>query len=287
MVLKAHPGYLGIARINDQEFRCSSFDINPQQTPLFYDHTIGLNDTIPLDSSTKGEILGTRNTQKRIWRPSPINITGGMSFPCSYEDNSNPKWQYVFDRAIDANYFDVYFNPYCEKSRRFLDCRINTFNFSCQAGDIANISLDVAAMSMELSEAYRGYDTAEKLLTWDVVKVQVSQYEPVANLKISGFNFTVNNNIETIFTCRGNNQQSMFPYDLRAGMQEVTGSVVMYLEQGQEFIPLTLEDYAIIELECPGFSTLMHVVFSSNKLDGVIGPVVTELPFTGVDKVFY
>ncbi len=69
------PGYMGLASIDGSYIRCTSFSVNPSQEATFYDHVIGLKDTVPSNSATKGEDLGITyaNTQKRIWEKSSFN----------------------------------------------------------------------------------------------------------------------------------------------------------------------------------------------------------------------
>ncbi len=66
---QVRPGYMGLAVVDGTQFRCTSFSVNPNQDVLFYNHVIGLKDTVPSDSATKGEDLSKINTQRRIWRP--------------------------------------------------------------------------------------------------------------------------------------------------------------------------------------------------------------------------
>jgi len=289
------PGFIGIATIEGRKIRCTSFDVNPNQTSLFYDHTIGIRDTVPITSATKGEQdpltphgSNVRNTQKRIWRPSTIEVSGGISFPATVLDSGYSFCSRLFNIAGWADYFDLDFWYYCGNGKTFSDCRVNTFGFNIQAGDILNI--DASVMGKDIADATPPevfHKEAEKLVTWDVVNITVSGYTPLENLLITGFNFQINNNLSNIYTNGSVAVPNLKPHDIRAGMQEVTGSLSIYLEQGQEFIPISLTTPAEIAISCPSLNTTMHVVFQSNKMSGAIGPIVTEIPFVGVDKYFY
>jgi len=288
MVLPVRPGYMGIARVNDKLIRCTSFDVNPNQSVSFYDHTIGLNDTSPSNSSTKGEALHTRQTQQRIWRPSVIEVSGGMGFPAAIADIGTIAVNEIFSLAAYADYFDLDFWYYCGMGKKFKNCRINTFSFNIQAADILNIDTNIFAKDIEEDSPTEPFQTiAEKLITWDVIKVTVTNYSPIENILITGFNFQINNNLSNIYTNGSILSPTLKPYDIRVGMQQVSGSVTIFLDQGQEFIPISLEDYAEIKIESPCINTTMHVVFQSNQISGQVGPVVTEIPFVGVDKYFY
>ena len=285
------PGYMGLATINGLRIRCTSFTVNPNQDALFYDHVIGLKDTIPADSSTKGENLGPTyaNTQKRIWRPSPISIGGGISFPATDNNLRN-----IFLLARYANYFDLDFMYYCkngttgQECRRFKDCRVNDFDFSVTSGDIVNVSMNVFAKNIEENVPFYHHTTPEKLITWDQSPVVVTSPSFVINhLHVNGINFKINNNVQNIYVARNiSTTDSLLPWDLRVGMQEVTGSLNIYLESGYEFIPINLASPSVIQISFPGMTLSMSVVFKSNQIEGQVGPIITQLPFIGVDKVF-
>jgi hypothetical protein len=284
------PGYKGKLNIDDIDVRCTSFGVNPTQTALFYDHVIGLRDTIPTDDSTKGvidEASTDTNIQKRIWRPSVRSIAGGLSFPAT--ENSLNKF---FELGRYAQYFDFSFLYYCgseDNTREFEDCRVNNFDFSVNAGDIVQISVDVMGKKVTTTTSYSNYITPEKLITWDQCGVTVNNapFSVTPNL-IQGVNFKINNNVQPIYVAGtpSINDDSLNPYDLRVGMQEVTGNLIIYLEAGQEFIPISLTTPATITISIPGSNIEITAVFQTNSMEGVVGPVSTSLPFVGVDRYF-
>jgi len=286
-------GYMGLADIGGTNVRCNSFTVNPNQDILFYNHVIGLKDTIPADNSTKTEDLGLTyaNVQRKIWRPSPISITGGISFPATKKNLSN-----IFDLARYANYFDTNFTYFChateKNTREFIDCRINSFDFSIVAGDIVNISLDVACKNIKFDlNKYISYTEAEKLITWDKVPVKIENASFTSNnMIIQGFNFKINNNLQTIYTTTSetNKTESLLPTDIRVGMQEVTGSVAIYYDRGYEFVPIDLNTVANIKANMgdAGINLDMTVVFKPHQFEGNVGPLLVQLPFVCVDYSF-
>lgn len=280
---------MGLATIDDTKIRCTSFNVNPNQDVLFYNHVIGLKDTIPTDSATKGEDLGSTyaNVQRKIWRPSPIAITGGMSFPATDKNVKD-----MFLKARYANYFDLDFAYYCgtgsEGGRKFKDCRIADYDFNVTSGDLLNVSTTIHAKNIEDGDGFSSYTTAEKLITWDAVKITVTSAPfTIDSDIISGFNFKINNNIQTIYVAKSSDpvtDSSLLPHDLRVGMQEITGSITIYLEQGKEFIPINLDTVAKINIQILNTYTItIDAVFKSNQIEGMVGPIITQLPFVGVD----
>lgn len=272
-------GYIGILSLNGKKIRCTSFSINPNQTSLFYNHVIGLNDTVPNGDGTKGEAVGIIQTQRRIWRPSTVSISGSISFPAT-KDNIKA----IFDYAKYGNYFDITFNYYCKEGKTFKYCRINGFELSVQSGDIVNISLDIVCKDIGDSTVEMTYNDAEKLITWDKVSVTGSGFDSNG---INGFSFKINNNAMPIYISQdpsSTDSTGLKPFDLRLGMQEVTGSIMVYLKAGEEFIDAN--GLVPITVTVDTWSTTINAVFQSNRMDGLVGPVMTELPFVGVDKAF-
>lgn len=290
--MSVKPGYMGLADIGGTKVRCNSFSINPNQDVLFYDHVIGLKDTVPADNSTKQEDLGLTyaNVQRKIWRPSPISITGGISFPATENNLSD-----IFNLARYANYFNTDFTYYChaseDNSRTFTDCRINSFDFNIVSGDIVNISLDVACKNVEANNQSANYTGAEKLITWDKVPVEISNAPfSTSNIVVQAFNFKINNNLQTIYTTTSetNTTESLLPTDIRVGMQEVTGTVTLYVNRGYKFIPIGLNNVANIQanMGAAGINLNMTVVFKPSQLEGNVGPILVQLPFVCVDYYF-
>ena len=276
-------GYIGIAQLESGlKIRCIDFNVNPQQDALFYNHAIGLNDTVPTNSSTKGEVVGTIQTQRRIWRPSPIALSGGMSFPAT-EGNL----QEMFDHMKYGTYFNLDFEYYCETQRKFTNCRLNSYNFSITAGDIINTTVDLQALDVEDNTGHIGNSDPEKLITWDKVEISISGDSGIDNSYIQGLDINVNNNLTPIYTANpGTAMDNLLPYDLRLGMQEVTGNLTLFLKEGREYIPTTLTDAIVISITAPSFTTDVNVVLRPRDLNGAIGPIVTSIPFVGVDKAF-
>ena len=281
------PGYIGVAKVDGQIIRCSDFGVNPNQKYSFYDHVIGLNDTVPSDNSTKNENIGVIQTQKRIGRPSVVSISGSFSFPAA-TDGSNPNFSALFNHAKYGTYFDLDFQYHRgggQSSRKFSNCRVNQFSFSCTAGDTVNISVDVFAKDIdEGGGSVSSYQTAEKLITWDKVVVSASGVDSSSG--VQGLEFTINNNLKNVYTTNAPGTLNAFmPYDIRVGMQEVTGSISVYDIPGNTILDHTTGSKTM-SLTVASFSTNIEVVYEPQQTGGTLGPVITSVPFVGVDKPF-
>lgn len=276
------PGYIGVAQIGGTIFRVSDFSVNPSQDFLFYDHVIGLNDTVPAGSLTKGESVGTIQIQKRIGRPSPISINGGFSFPAT----ESGVYPILFEHAKYGTYFNLDFQYHRGggiENRSFTDCRVNNFSFSATAEDIVNITTDVFAKGIEdPGTVVRPYQTAEKLITWDKVVISASGITTTDG--IQGINFSVNNNLKNIYTTKSSFQEpeNLLPFDIRVGMQEVTGSLAVYNIPGVPLITSSTGE-STIAVTLPGLSFTIHVVLKPQELAASVGPIITIVPFVGVD----
>ncbi len=100
MVVKA--GYMGYAEIGGIKVRCSDFNVKLSQDVLFYDHIIGLRDSIPTDIlESKGDV-GAWNEQKLFYRAATKIVEGQVSFPL-LETSANA----FFEEAKTGDYFDL------------------------------------------------------------------------------------------------------------------------------------------------------------------------------------
>jgi len=274
------PGYIGVAEVDGNIIRCSDININVEQDYVFYDHVIGLNDTVPSDSSTKGENVGVIQTQKRIGRPSVAKIGGSLSFPLQEETES------LFSYIKTGEYIDKIVVHYdCENiTRTFYDCRLDNYSFNVTAGDIAHIQTSFYALGEEdTNEGSPGYETAHKLITWDKISVSSSIF---GSGDVFSFEFSANNNVTSIYTANNESEYSPFlPSDLRLGMQEVTGNIVVYNKEGKEFISAS-DDLSTIDLNAYVFSTTIYCMTKPLSLPAAVGIIKTTIPFVGVDKAF-
>jgi len=278
---KALPGYRGIAVIDNRAIRCESFDINPNQEVLFYDHVIGLNDTIPTNSSTKGESVGNIQIQKTFLRPSTIKIEGNLSFTATHNGLS-VNFASLFNYAKYGDYFDTAFTYFCNAARGYKNCRINSFGFSATAGDVLNINTNIIAGDLTTASE-TSYIVPEKVITYEKVSISNTGFD-----NIMGFSFDINNSAEPIYTNDSTTgplspSNKFLPYDIRLGMQAVTGEITIYLYDGMPFIS---GDPVTITVSVADWSTTMKIIYLSNKITGQTKAVTTTIPFVGVDKVF-
>ena len=281
-------GYMGVLVTPDINIRCTSFSLNSSQDLHFYNPVLGINDTLPSGDSTKGETPGTRQPNLRnIFRPGVVAVGGSFSYPATTSAIAT-----FFDVAKSGDYLNndkasvTKFQYYCKtgdnNTTQFTGCRINNFEFNAQAGEVVNISLDMGALDLSFSTLEETYIVPEKIITWDTVIVSTT---PTLN-HIRGVSFKINNNLSPIYTAGATDDTTLFPSDLRLGIQEVSGSVSFYLKQGQAFIPTKKGTADTINISCEGMNINATVFFQTTKAEGVVGPIICELPFVGVGNIF-
>jgi len=123
----------------------------------------------------------------------------------------------------------------------------------------------------------------EKVITYEKVSISNTGFD-----NIMGFSFDINNSAEPIYTNDSTTgplspSNKFLPYDIRLGMQAVTGEITIYLYDGMPFIS---GDPVTITVSVADWSTTMKIIYLSNKITGQTKAVTTTIPFVGVDKVF-
>ena len=295
MVQLVNPGYIGIAQIGSEKIRCSGFNVNPKQDIIFYDHIVGLRDSTPIDlNEGKGDIADfgsfPNNLQKTMFRTGVKIIQGTMDFPLTENIGSE-----IFNLAAQGEWFDIDFDYDCESSRRFIDCKINTYSFSIVAGDIATVSLGIIGIGLEdytTASIVGNYTTAEKLVTWDKVDINVnaSQSGELWD-NLQSFEMTINNNIRPIYTS-GSNQttggavaNNLNPLNLRVGMQHVTGTITKY---NKKYPTLSINGPVDIIVSFPqAVNFTMRTIMKPMTVNGAIGPIISAYGYEAIDKHFY
>jgi len=284
-------GYIGYFQSPGGEIiRSKEFNVATQQNPEFYDHIIGLRDTIPDSEETKGSLSegDEYNTQKTIWRPGVKTTSGTFTFPVTSSEGTCPGFKELFDYSVSGSYFDFSFFFYSGMQRDFFDCRIANFSLNISGGDVINVTVEIHARYMEENTDVdcEKHSVSEKLVTWDEVSLVV----PGANLGTSplqSFNLSITNPIFPIYTSASNQEgaDALNPQELRVGMQEVNG-VLSFYNEGTEFVDMNVAEAKIMTLGFCDFSTPIKAIFKPIVRPGMVGPVVSTLAYVGIDKPF-
>ena len=276
-----NPGFMGIATIGSSSIRCTDFSVNIKQEPVFYDHTIGLRDSIPGSIfDGKGDV-GAYNPQKIIWRPGVKLVQGGFTFP--WTDTNQVKD--LFDIAKRGDTMDDFsFGYSCDFGRTFSGCKMNSFSVKAAAGELITTTIDFIGKDMVDGNGSAGYKNIEKLITWDAASISLSGFD---NTYMSYFEFTINNNCIPIYTSGGNNNDALSPYDIRVGMQMVTGAISFYTGKELKFLEEQINP-STINFSCQdGLSFSMDVILKPLEQNAAVnGPIIRTVAFVGVDKVF-
>lgn len=273
-------GYMGWAEVGDYKVRCTDFNVKLRQDVLFYDHIIGLRDSIPTSIfGGKGEADPPAfNKQKIFYRPSVKIVEGNINFPLA-------EWsaKAFFEPAYKGDSTDITLIYACGVKRKFTDCKINTYNFSATSGELANISISVMGKSIDPDSGTSEeiYDTPEKLITFDNVKIIGTGGDD----GIVSFDFSINNNCIPIYTA-GTNMATdkLLANDIRVGMQQVTGSITFYNDIGpiDTFIE-TITAPQTVTVTAGDFSAELTILYQYPERQGQVSAYVRTIPFVCVD----
>lgn len=265
------PGFIGSAKIGNGRFRCTDFSLNLKQTPLFYDHIIGLRDSVPTSIANMKSDVGNRNEQKKIWRPSTIIIDGGLSFP--WTNNSTA---ILWETARKGDTFSLSFDYNCGIARKFSGCKVNTYTIKASAGEVVSSDLAIIGTSMENESQTSGaplITTTDKLVTWDNASITFG----TTTATLSYFECTISNNCLPIYTNGG-----LAPYEIRVGMQMVTGTLAYFgADSIGTMAAITSATSFIVKIG--SWSQKFNVIFNPQQQNAAIGPIITPIQFTGVD----
>lgn len=269
-------GYMGILSLDGELIRVNTFNVNPEQTPLYYDHTVGLRDSIPTSiKATKGDTGFKDTPQKNLWRPSVIGITGSMAFPV--QEGSE---QSIFEKAKTGDDFDMSYSRDCENAVDYSSCKVSQYQLSMTAGDVPNVSISVMAIDAVEAAANGPWTDTKRLITWDTCSVTVPELN--TDTPILSFNMSINNECKYVYTAGVNNDKKLRPALIRVGLQSVTGTITFY----SKGIDLTFMDDTttekVIQVNMNGFSFGVNCVYVPIKRDGQVGPIISTLGFQGV-----
>ena len=282
-------GYLGSATLYDTSIRCTDFSVNVIQTPLFYDHYIGLRDSIPTALFEVKSDIGNRNPQKIIWRGSTKIVQGGLSFPW-VDSGLGLFWT----EARTGSSFDMDFNYTCGIGRSYTGCKVNSYSLKASAGEIINTSLDIIGTHAEEKNDEEAplIDRNDKLVSWDAVSITVTNEESKSDELTSNLayvEFNVANNCIPIFTMGGNKKSAggeavnyLEPFDIRVGIQVVTGTLAYYHTKSLAWLE-NANIASVISFKIGEWEQNLNVVFNPQQQNSAMGPIIRTVQFTGVD----
>jgi len=273
-----NPGYRGIAQIGGGTY------------VRFTDANIAVKQEI----NAPDIVMGDWDHDAYVY--GPITVGGTISGPVTeyFVSGISSIWSWATTRTGSCGTMttnNVHLWYYCgtgtRKDRNFTGMLVNSLNFSCAAGDIANFSLDVMGSG---AGAWGGtdapaYTTAEKMMTWDKVNLSVSNPRGSINaVAYSNFDFTISNNLQTVYSL---GQSNLFPYEIVPGLRTITGSISAYNVPTADGAD-RWDDYTAVN----GPATLTFNIGSSamtfkaalHRVEPAlgVGPIISTINFTGV-----
>jgi hypothetical protein len=262
MAIRIRPGFRGIVRFNSSfSIRVTSADIQVRQEAQAFLGTVGGKDL------------------KRIWHRGTGDIAGTLSFPLT-EGHA----QALYDLARDQEEFYIDLRYYGSKTRRFLGCKVQELSFTCAAGEIVQVAMNIVAKERREKVRSITYTKGEKLVTWDKCDVRFPPtVVTLADEALQGFTYKINNGLKSIKTAAG-----LFPKIINPAIQDVSGQFQFYNSDdlvvppagAYEYgLPFKEVDFIIEELE------IEHdvVIHPSETIPLVPTAVISTLSWTRSD----
>ena len=281
-----NPGYTGYALIGSSEkVRYTDASINVRQ-----------------EVNAPDLIMGHWDHNAYVY--GPIEVGGSISGPVTenFVGNTSSLWTWATKRSGacgSLSFNDVSLYYYCDrlggdgKSRTFPNMMVNSLNFSCTAGDIAQFSIDLLGAGQPVAPSW-GTGTAadhkneEKLLTWDKVGVSVTAGDQsIGSLNsecFQSFDFTISNNLETIYAiCAGSNY---YPFDIVPGLRTLSGSLSVYnipeVEGALGYDDFEANQQGSVTFSIGSAEFTFKVRFHRVEASSSVGTIVSTVAFTGV-----
>lgn len=269
-----HPGYLGLV------------DIDGVGQVRFTDSNI----TARQEIEAPDIIMGDYDHDAYVY--GKIEVGGTISGPVTETfGRGDGLWDWATRRTGDCKELredgcTIYY--YCNKSRSFSGLKVNSVNFSCSAGEVAQFSVDL--MGKRAAQWGSGnivFTDAEKLITWDKVGVSIGTGGPGAgaltNVAYSNFDFTLSNNLEAVYSL---SQKDLFPYQVVEGLRTITGTLSVFNAPEVDGVE-TWDEYEAADVSTLSFfvgdlNVTCKVQFHRVEPAASVGPVVSTVGFHGV-----
>ena len=293
-----YPGYRGYANIAA---------LTPNNNVRFGDASV----TARQEINAPDIIMGDWDHDAYVF--GPIEVGGSISGPVTQTfvgSGGTGLWAWGVKRNGTCGTLTdstVTLHYYCggtdARAREFTGMLVNSLNFSCATGDIAQFSIDILGSGLTGTDGWLTQDpplnlgisggtfASEKLITWDKVGVSITAGSDsnipsgasLTNLAYSNFDFTIANNLETVYSL---GQTDLFPFEIVPGLRTITGSISVY--NTPEFDGQTAWDNYIaanvstISFDIGGLAIDMKVRFHRVEPASSVGPIISTVGFTGV-----
>ena len=302
-----NPGYRGIAYLDaiggGTNVRFASADVSAKQEVVADDLIMG-------DWDRDAYYYGKIEVGGSISGPVTETFTGGIAACGATSSGDEGVFQWAATRtapcgSLTESGLTLYY--YCDsdtgegRSKAFTGMKVNSLNFSCTAGDVAQFSIDVMGKSASTwnESAIPHFTTSEKLITWDKVSVGIGTpgcssetrgdagHMPTAAevllLNYQSFSFDISNNLEAAYSL---SQANLFPVDIVPGLRSISGSLTAYNAPNFNGFD-TWDDYwadGIVPLtfNVGNLSIVMNVRFHRVQPASATGLITSTVAFTGV-----
>lgn len=274
-----NPGYMGWAKFGDEQFRFSDCNIAPKQ-------------------EINAPDLVTGHWNRQAYNYGPVAIDGSISGPVGelFTAAGTGMWSKATTRtscgalseeSLQIHYYcggDEVTDFICDKSK------VNSLNFSCSAGDVAQFSMDMIAADPTGVTYPKGqtgtFETPEKLITWDQVGLVITtpSGQTFGGDLFSEFNVTFANNVTAVYAL---GQANLFPYALVDGITTITGSVSAYnipeMYGRDTWASYEADEVGTITFNVgTGLSVTLNVQWHRVEPTANVGPIISTVAFTGV-----
>lgn len=281
-----YPGYRGLADIGGiGQVRFGDASISAKQS-------INAPDMIMGDWDHDAYVFG------------PIEVGGSIGGPVTETFVAGAEggglWDWGVKRSgacgtLDSKDVTLYY--YCGgdtyRARQFTGMLVNSLNFSCSAGDIANFSLDIMGSGVGADNGWLDTDpphftTAEKVMTWDKVGVSITtgadpEFTPPVNIAYSNFDFNISNNLQVVYSL---GQTNLFPFEIVPGLRTISGSLSVYntprADGKDAWDDYEASETSTITFSIGALSIDMKVRFHRIEPASSTGPITSTIGFTGV-----
>lgn len=272
---RINQGFRGIAYINNTDdaevdakhFRVSSIDIQKKQEAQQFLPAVG------------GKGL------KRIWFRGTSDTSVTISMPLA-----EGMAEYFYNLAYNQKEFYIDANYYGRKTRRAIGCKIDNLAFSCNAGEIVQVSITMIAKNVIERSSARTYTKGEKLVTWDKSSVRITAntfpFLEYTRNDIQGFTYNISNGIKTIKTAA-----SLDPNVLTTAIQDVSGQIQFYnyIDLG---LPLPGDEaydlaFREVNFKIDDLSVTHDIVFNpTENIPLSPGPIISVVSWTRSDDFY-
>lgn len=245
-------------------------------------------------SITHPDVVDNR-IDRTLYQLGPVEVGGDITLPVVKTSEGNAFLQFIWETATVrdvltgelVNYGDVVLEYSHQQQRTFHQCRVNTLEMRCTAGDRVEATMNFLGTTADdfLPAGMPGFTdlSPARVLTWDNVTIVAAGNVTFGSCIVREFAFTISNNLSRNYTFCPQLPHGLFASNISTGKRFINGSLgfqgfASSEQAGAEQNPFRFTSTDTLSFDFDGFQkTFQNVIYEYQSINIDVGLITSSV----------